>query len=229
MIHGKFRTGKQALKKGVSLILAAAMLMINMPATAYGYTYGDDAAFTDTDVHDKEVLTSGLDENSLENIGYIDNTEDEVSDKSAKELEVTEMEQPYGYILGYIRGNNDRTGSLHIAYSTDKKAFTALNGNSGILFAKNDTSNGNKNLSTGIRFAGIGLCRNSDGSFILIAPQGKDNTAFYVYHSNDLLTYTGGELITQGKDGYDTYKAAYEESKADVDGITVPAGASGCS
>lgn len=235
MIHGKIRTGKQALKKGVSLILAAAMLLINMPAAANAYTYDGDAALADTDANDTEVLTNGLDENDVENIVNIDNAdntdnaEDIVSDKSAKKLEVKEMEQPYGYILGYIRGNNDRTGSLHIAYSTDKKAFAALNGNSGILFAKNDTSNGNKNLSTGIRFAGIGLCRNSDGSFVLIAPQGKDNTAFYVYHSNDLLTYTGGELITKGKDGYDTYKAMYEEAKANVDGITVPAGASGCS
>ena len=64
-----------------------------------------------------------------------------------------------------------------------------LNGNAGILFAKNDTSDGNKTLSTGVRFDGIGLYRNSDGSFGMIAPQGKDNTSLYAVSYTHLDVY----------------------------------------
>lgn len=42
MTHGNFFAGKHALKKGVSLVLAAAMLVISVPDTVYGYTYDDD-------------------------------------------------------------------------------------------------------------------------------------------------------------------------------------------
>ncbi|MBE5938378.1 MAG: hypothetical protein E7265_10165 [Lachnospiraceae bacterium] len=144
-----------------------------------------------------------------------------------KEIEVTVMAKPYAYIVGYVRGNNDRTGSLHIAYSKDGKEYTALNGNSGILFAKIDTNDQNKKLATGIRFDGIGLFRNSDGSFGVVAPQGKDNNKLYVYTSEDMLSFGEGKLVEPGQDGYDFYKAMYDASRAATEGVTLPADAAG--
>ena len=76
-----------------------------------------------------------------------------------KPFKIEVMEEFYGYIMSYVTGNNDLTGSLHLAYSTDGANFTALNSNTGILFATIDTNNGNKNLTTGIRFTSPYLFR----------------------------------------------------------------------
>ena len=112
-----------------------------------------------------------------------------------KEFEIEVMEEFYGYIMSYIRGNNDRTGSLHLAYSTDGVNFTALNSNSGVLFATIDTNNGNKNLSTGVRFNSPYLFRKADGTFGFTATQSDRLTSVYMYDSEDLLTYTGERLV----------------------------------
>ena len=112
-----------------------------------------------------------------------------------KDFEVEVLEEYYGYIYGYITGDNDRTGSLHLAYSTDGENYTALNSNAGIHFAKIDTNDGTKDLSTGIRFTEISLFRKADGSFGMAAPQGKDQRQVYIYDSEDLLTYGGERLI----------------------------------
>ena len=142
-----------------------------------------------------------------------------------KEYIVSVMEKEYGYILGYVAGDNDRTGSLHLAYSRDGKTFTALNGNSGVLFAKNDTSDGNKNLSTGIRFKGTSLVRVAKGSFAMLAPQGKNDKYMYVYSSNNLLEYSEADDSFKS-DMYDQYgDNVYADAQADFSGLTVPKGA----
>lgn len=112
-----------------------------------------------------------------------------------KSFQVEVLEEYYGYVYGYITGDNDRTGSLHLAYGRDGRSFTALNSNAGIHFAKNDPSNGDKTLSTGIRFTEIALFRKADGSFGLAAPQGKDTKKIYLYDSEDLITYTNETLL----------------------------------
>ncbi len=118
-------------------------------------------------------------------------------DKSAeKTFDIHIMEEAYGYIMGYVTGNNDRTGSLHLAYSQDGKTFTALNGNSGVLYAKINTNDGTRNLSTGIRYTGTYLFREADGTFGLVAPQGKNQKSVYLYESEDLLTFTGERLLS---------------------------------
>lgn len=122
------------------------------------------------------------------------------SETLEKAFEVEILEQYYGYIYGYITGDNDRTGSLHLAYSTDGETYTALNSNTGIHFAHIDTANGNKSLSTGIRFTGISLFRKANGTFGLAAPQGADQKSVYLYDSEDLLTYENEKLIVTNSD-----------------------------
>ena len=123
-----------------------------------------------------------------------------MAQKITKDFEVEVLEEYYGYIYGYITGDNDRTGSLHLAYSTDGENYTALNSNAGIHFAKIDTNDGTKDLSTGIRFTEISLFRKADGSFGMAAPQGKDQKQVYIYDSEDLLTYSGERLIATNSD-----------------------------
>ena len=144
--------------------------------------------------------------------------------KSAeKEFKIEIMEEAYGYIMSYVTGDNDRTGSLHLAYSQDGKNFTALNGNSGILYAKNDTNDGTRNLSTGVRYTGTYLFRKSDGTFGLVAPQGKNKKSVYLYESEDLLTFTGEKLlstngsanISEAECSYDTLIGAYRVNWTD--------------
>lgn len=112
-----------------------------------------------------------------------------------KEYEVEVMEEFYGYILSYTTGTNDLTGSLHLAYSTDGKNFTALNSNTGILFIAVDTNNGNASLSTGYRYTDTHLFRKTDGSFGFVSTVAADGTSVYLYDSKDLITYTGERAV----------------------------------
>ena len=117
-----------------------------------------------------------------------------------KPFKIEVMEEFYGYIMSYVTGNNDLTGSLHLAYSTDGANFTALNSNTGILFATIDTNNGNKNLTTGIRFTSPYLFRKADGSFGFTATQSNSKKSVYMYDSEDLLTYTGERMVETNTD-----------------------------
>lgn len=119
-------------------------------------------------------------------------------------------EKIYGYVMGYVCGDNDRNGSLHLACSTDGKHFTALNSGEGILYAKSDTDDGNKTLSTGNRFAGIALCRDENGCFEVIAPCGRDETVLYVYSSGDLITFSDERLVGSHDEGYEAYREKYD-------------------
>ena len=119
-------------------------------------------------------------------------------------------EKIYGYVMGYVCGDNDRNGSLHLACSTDGKHFTALNSGEGILYAKSDTDDGNKTLSTGNRFAGIALCRDENGCFEVIAPCGRDETVLYVYSSGDLITFSDERLVGSHDEGYEAYRKKYD-------------------
>ena len=135
-----------------------------------------------------------------------------------KPFKIEVMEEFYGYIMSYVTGNNDLTGSLHLAYSTDGANFTALNSNTGILFATIDTNNGNKNLTTGIRFTSPYLFRKADGSFGFTATQSNSKKSIYIYDSEDLLTYTGERMVETNTDignplspqvAYDSKAGAY--------------------
>ena len=135
-----------------------------------------------------------------------------------KPFKIEVMEEFYGYIMSYVTGNNDLTGSLHLAYSTDGANFTALNANTGILFATIDTNNGNKNLTTGIRFTSPYLFRKADGSFGFTATQSNSKKSIYIYDSEDLLTYTGERMVETNTDignplspqvAYDSKAGAY--------------------
>ena len=151
------------------------------------------------------------------------------SESDTKEFEVEVMETPFGYIMGYVRGNNDRTGSLHLAYSKDGVTYTALNGNSGVLFAQIDTNDGTKNLSTGIRFAGTSIVRAADGSFELVAKQGKDNTVKYVYSSKNLLEYKLEDTVFSTDADSALYDDIYAAAQVNTNGLTIPADAKNAS
>ncbi len=121
------------------------------------------------------------------------------SDRQTKTFTVEVLEAYYGYVYGYITGDNDRTGSLHLACSKDGKVFTALNSNAGIHFAHIDPANTDKSLSTGIRFTEISFFRKADGTFGLAAPMGKDQKQLYLYDSRDLISYDSEILLNAGQ------------------------------
>lgn len=122
----------------------------------------------------------------------------------------SQMEQKfYAYVYGYVTGNNDRDSSLHLAVSTDGKNFEAINSGTGLLYGRNETSEGSKNLATGIGFVGTGLFRNEDGKFGMIAPQHKNSNHYYVYFSENLLDFNEGVLLKPGDADYDYYRDYY--------------------
>ncbi|MBE5928783.1 MAG: hypothetical protein E7267_05370 [Lachnospiraceae bacterium] len=122
------------------------------------------------------------------------------------------MEQTFfAYVYGYITGSNDRDSSLHIAVSTDGKNFEAINSGTGLLYGRNETSEGSKNLLTGIGFAGTALFRGEDGKFGMIAPQQKNSECYYVYFSNNLLDFDEGVLLKSGDADYEYYRGLYED------------------
>lgn len=134
-----------------------------------------------------------------------------------KVFKVTILEEYYGYVMGYVTGNNDLTGSLHLAVSTDGKTFTALNSNSGILFPTIDASNGNRNLSTGIRFSSPWIFRKTDGTFGVTSAIGGGSKEVYLYDSEDLITYTGERRISTNTDiGNVTDTQCYYDTEADA-------------
>lgn len=138
------------------------------------------------------------------------------------------METPYGYIMVYVTGDDDREGSLHIACSRDGKQYTALNGNSGILYVRINPENDNKTLSTGYRFDGVSLVRTGD-SFTLVARQGADTGVKYIYSSDDLLEYTLTDIVGTGHKDNDLYEKMYDDAQMPADGLVIPENAKNCS
>ncbi len=117
----------------------------------------------------------------------------------------------YAHVYGYVKGTNDRESALHIAVSTDGKSFEAINSGTGLLFGRNETSEGSKNLNTGIGFAGTALFRSEEGKFGLIAPQVKNTEHYYVYYSENLLDFDEGILLKPGDDDYEYYRELYQD------------------
>ena len=117
--------------------------------------------------------------------------------KVTKEFLVTVIEEYYGYLISYIKsGNGVLDNSLHLAYSIDGSNFTALNSNSGILFAKNTSSTKNDNKN-GIKSPFI--FRKNDGTYGIIATNNDSYPYVYIYESKDLINFYNETKITLNK------------------------------
>lgn len=135
-----------------------------------------------------------------------------------KNFTVTVAEAAYGYLLSYIvRGNTDRTDSLHIAYSQDGENYTALHNNQAILY----TSKGSNKMGSPTIF------RKSDGTYGLIATDDNNSSFIIVFDSEDLLTYTNERYVEVNAAGinvenpicyYDTAVGAYRVDFEGPDG-----------
>jgi GH43 family beta-xylosidase len=117
--------------------------------------------------------------------------------KVTKEFLVTVIEEYYGYLISYIKSGNDvLDNSLHLSYSIDGSNFTALNSNSGILFAKNTSSTKNDNKN-GIKSPFI--FRKNDGTYGIIATNNDSYPYVYIYESKDLINFYNETKITLNK------------------------------
>ncbi|MGG7213250.1 immunoglobulin-like domain-containing protein [Clostridium nigeriense] len=114
--------------------------------------------------------------------------------KATKEFLVTVIEEYYGYLMSYTKSDNGvLDNSLHLGYSIDGSNFTALNSNSGILFAKNTstTKNDNKN---GLKSPFI--FRKNNGTYGIIATNNDSSPYVYIYESEDLINFYNETKIT---------------------------------
>lgn len=109
-----------------------------------------------------------------------------------KQFEVTVLEKVYGNLLTYVTdGNNDRTDTLHYAYSKDGNEYTALNNNQGILY----TAKGSRQLGAPYLF------RKAEGGYGLIASDNNSSSNVFLYSSTDLITFTKEEYVSVNKEG----------------------------
>lgn len=121
--------------------------------------------------------------------------------KADKEFEITVLAEAYGYIMAYTNNQEreDLGKSLHLAYSTDKKSYTALNSNTGVCFA--DNTGGSKNNSPNV-LTSTYIFRKADGSYGLIATNNNNKKYVYVFDSKDLVNFTNERklALSESKD-----------------------------
>lgn len=106
------------------------------------------------------------------------------------------MENSPNYILSYIRsGDSNLTNSMHLGYSTDGQSFTALNYNTGVLFAKSDVTD---NTIPGITqsLTNPYIFRMKDLSFGVVATRSNSVGEVLFATSNQLTSYKEVGLLT---------------------------------
>lgn len=117
--------------------------------------------------------------------------------KATKEFLVTVIEEYYGYLMSYTKSDNGiLDNSLHLGYSINGSNFTALNSNSGILFAKNTSSTKNDNKN-GLKSPFI--FRKNNGTYGMIATNNDSYPYVYIYESQDLINFYNETKITLNK------------------------------
>lgn len=90
--------------------------------------------------------------------------------QTTKEFSVKVIEASAPYILSYHRsGGSVVTDALHLGYSEDGKTYTALNNNTGVLFADADFQAGDKKEGLTKKLVNPYIFRMKDGSFGLVA------------------------------------------------------------
>lgn len=108
-------------------------------------------------------------------------------------------EEDYAYLMAYTNTKEraDLGNSLHLAYSVDGKAYTALNSNTGICFANNQGGNKNSNPN-GLQ--SIYIFRKADGTYGMVARNTSTQKYIYVFDSVDLIHFTNERKLELGHD-----------------------------
>lgn len=104
------------------------------------------------------------------------------------------IESSPSYMLGYTRsGGSVVTDALHLGYSQDGAAYTALNNNTGVLFPKADFSDSIEGVTNKIIHPYI--FRMQNGEFGVIATR-LGNSGQTVAEKSSVLLFTSENLIT---------------------------------
>lgn len=115
---------------------------------------------------------------------------------------IVRAEEDYAYLMAYTNSDESASlgSSLHLAYSVDGKAYTALNSNTGICFAKNVYQGKNNKAKNPNGLQSVYIFRKADGTYGMVAKNVSTQKYIYVFDSADLIDFTNERELTLGYD-----------------------------
>ena len=128
-----------------------------------------------------------------------------------KEFTVTVRAEDYGYLMAYTNSKESTAlgMSLHLAYSTDGASYTALNSNTGIVFANN--AGGTKNVNPN-GLASPYIFRKTDGTYGMIARNSTSSKYICVFDSTDLIHFTNEHKLAVSASVTTAPQLSYDET-----------------
>ncbi len=151
--------------------------------------------------------------------------------QSTKVFKVKVIESSPAHILSYLRaGSSVVTDAMHLGYSADGTAYTALNNNTGVLFPKADFKTSVKGDTK--KLVDPYIFRMEDGAFGVVATRLNGNgtqnqeekSSILLFKSSDLLSFEEIGLITLNTDETVTkpiaeYDASSEEYRIEWENL----------
>ncbi|UJF31414.1 family 43 glycosylhydrolase [Paenibacillus hexagrammi] len=152
-----------------------------------------------------------------------------------KDFHVQVMESSPSFILSYTRsGSSVVTDALHLGYSADGSDYTALNNNTGVLFAKADYADGIVGVTK--KLVHPYVFRMKDGTFGVVGSRyntagsqtDAEKSSVLLFTSPDLVTFTEAGLVSLQTDKtvtapvceFDASALEYRIEWKDADGIS---------
>ncbi|OAS89214.1 family 43 glycosylhydrolase [Metabacillus litoralis] len=125
--------------------------------------------------------------------------------QTKKEFHVKVIESSAAYILSYHRaGGSVVTDAMHLGYSEDGENYTALNNNTGVLFANADFNAGSAKEGLTKKLVNPYIFRMKDGTFGVIATRSTkggsqsqaEQSSILLFKSEDLISYEEVGLVS---------------------------------
>lgn len=103
----------------------------------------------------------------------------------------------YSYaVAGYMTGDTDLDGSLHLAAVDQDGTVTSLNSGNGLLYADlreiAPNHNGAVSGNTGLYFTSVAFGRQPEGGYLAVVSRSMDQDQVWFYTSSDLVGYDSG-------------------------------------